>query len=61
MSARYKCSVCGERRMIGNLRAMLRHDGAEFDHWKRRSLAALGVFLPPPEPEPELDAHERAA
>jgi hypothetical protein len=33
-------------RRESNLRDLATHSGAWFDHWRRRSLAALGVFAP---------------
>jgi hypothetical protein len=29
--------------MLENFRAMIRHDGPAFDHWKRRTLASFGI------------------
>ena len=33
-----------------NLRDLVAHSGPGFAHWRRRSLAALGVILPVDEP-----------
>ena len=33
-------------RRNSNLRDLVTHSGGYFDHWRRRSLAALGVFAP---------------
>lgn len=46
LSARGKCAGCGDRRLLENNAAMRDHRGPYFDHWRRRSLAALGVILP---------------
>ena len=46
ISARGKCASCGDRLLEENNAAMRDHRGPFFDHWRRRSLAALGVILP---------------
>lgn len=61
ISWRGLCEADGERREVENMRQLRAHSGPWFDHWRRRSAAGLGIFLPPPQPEPELDASERAA
>lgn len=37
--------MCGEARRTANLVCLVAHDGPYFDHWRVRSLAALGVFV----------------
>jgi hypothetical protein len=52
LSARGKCWTCGGSRVLANADDLRRHSGPYFDHWRRRSLAALGVIVvdaPPPE------------
>jgi hypothetical protein len=52
LSARAKCYDCGGSRMVENARQLSEHSGPWFDHWRRRSLAALGIITvdaPPPE------------
>lgn len=44
LSARYKCAECSETRMVENFTALRAHRGPAFDHWRRRTLAAFGVF-----------------
>lgn len=34
-------------RQIANSRDLHEHRGPYFDHWRQRSLAALGIFEPP--------------
>jgi hypothetical protein len=42
-SATGLCRGCGERRREENILQLIAHDGPHFEHWRRRSLAALGV------------------
>lgn len=58
ISWRGLCAAHSEQREVENNRQLAAHAGPWFDHWRRRSAAALGIFLPPPESEPES---ERAA
>ena len=43
LSARGKCRFCGDLRIIHNKRDLEEHSGVWFDHYRRQSLAALGV------------------
>lgn len=43
LSARYRCAECGEGRMLANVRALIAHDGPEFDHWRRQCMLAFGL------------------
>lgn len=53
LSARGKCRLCGDLRIILNKQDLENHDGEWFDHWRRKSLAAYGVFVDDPRaPEP---------
>lgn len=45
LSTRGLCAMCGEARRTANLVCLVAHDGPYFDHWRVRSLAALGVFV----------------
>lgn len=60
-SARGKCASCGETLVIENNRQLAAHDGPFFEHWRRRSLAALGVFLPLPSPTGAGDSEREPA
>lgn len=42
-----RCLNCSVSYSTNQQRELAQHNGPEFDHWRRRSLAALGVFLPP--------------
>src|SRR5216117_3383933 len=44
LSKRGLCQDCGEGHRNANLVCLVTHQGPYFDHWRRRSLAALGVF-----------------
>ena len=46
ISARGLCPDHTRMRITDNFRDLKAHDGPWFDHWRRRSLAALGVFAP---------------
>jgi hypothetical protein len=50
LSTRGYCQGCGATLRAQNLVQLVAHDGPYFDHWRARSLAALGV--------PDLDAPE---
>jgi hypothetical protein len=39
------CGFCAELRWTENLVSLKTHTGPYFDHWRRRSLAALGVIV----------------
>jgi hypothetical protein len=43
MSARGKCSECGEDAFAENADQLRAHNGPRFAHWRRRTLAAFGV------------------
>lgn len=45
MSARGRCADCGESTQLANNRQLAAHGGPFFDHWRRRSAAALGLVL----------------
>jgi len=45
VSKRGLCQSCGEARRNLNLACLVTHQGPYFDHWRRRSLAALGVIV----------------
>jgi len=45
LSKRGKCARCGFERATRNAVSLKLHAGPEFDHWRRRSLAALGVIV----------------
>ncbi len=45
LSKRGLCGDCGTARRNANLVCLVAHDGEYFDHWRVRSLAALGVFV----------------
>ena len=42
------CPRCSEVRMLDNHRDLKDHRGPFFEHWRRRTLAAFGVFLDEP-------------
>ena len=44
LSARGKCSACGDRRIIENHRELVAHSGPYFDRWRSRTLASFGIF-----------------
>ena len=52
LSARKKCATCGDVLMLVNNRDLQRHHGPMFDHWRRRSLAALGIAVDEPDDQP---------
>lgn len=52
-SRRGRCVDCGDNRCVDNYRQLRAHSGPHFDHWRRRCLAALGVFEPLEPREPE--------
>jgi len=39
------CETCGDERRYANWRALIEHRGPEFQHWRRRCVAALGAVL----------------
>lgn len=45
LSARYVCADCGDVNSTVNRQQLRAHAGPYFDHWRRRSLAALGVIV----------------
>lgn len=45
LSARGKCRECAEQRVVENHHDLRRHSGPWFQHWRTRSLAALGVVV----------------
>jgi hypothetical protein len=45
ISQRGYCAMHWEERMIANHVQLKAHSGPFFDHWRRRSLAALGVIV----------------
>jgi hypothetical protein len=45
VSKRGLCDDCGTARRNANLACLVTHSGPYFDHWRRRSLAALGVIV----------------
>jgi hypothetical protein len=45
LSKRGLCAEDSEARMNANLVSLVAHSGPYFDHWRNRSLAALGVFV----------------
>jgi len=44
LSARGRCEGCGRARNNENHEQLLAHSGPFFDHWRKRTLAAFGVF-----------------
>lgn len=46
VSARGLCPDHTRMREVDNLTDLVTHSGPWFDHWRRRSLASLGVFAP---------------
>jgi hypothetical protein len=50
LSLRQKCHDCGVGKLALNDLQLHDHRGPFFDHWRRRSLAALGVMLPDDDP-----------
>lgn len=46
ISARGKCTECGNARLEANNAAMRRHTGPFYEHWRRRTLAAFGIVVP---------------
>jgi len=45
LSTRGLCALCGEMRWTENLLSLKTHSGPYFAHYRRRSLAALGVIV----------------
>lgn len=46
ISARGLCHECGMAALAANMYQLNAHSGPYFDHWRRRTLAAFGIFLP---------------
>lgn len=45
ISWRRLCSPCGDARELANVWCLRLHTGPFFDHWRHRSLLALGAVI----------------